>query len=52
MEKEKLEKRIAELIKAKEQFIANANACEGGIVELTSILKELQSKNISLGIGE
>jgi len=40
--KEKLEKRLDELNKAKEQFIANANACEGGILEITQLLKELK----------
>lgn len=41
MTKERLEKRINELLKAKEQFLANANACEGGIIELQELLKSI-----------
>lgn len=40
MNKEKIEKRIEELLKSKEQFLANANACEGAIIELKLLLKE------------
>ena len=45
MKKEKLEKRLAELMAKKDEFIANANACAGAIAELTSLLKEIIEKD-------
>lgn len=46
MEKEKLEKRIAELTERKDELIANANACAGAISELNLLLKELKDKEV------
>lgn len=42
--KEKLQKRIDELLKAKEQFLANVHACEGAIGELRRIIGELDEE--------
>jgi prefoldin subunit 5 len=38
--KERIEKRIKELKEAREQFIANINACDGAISELEQLLIE------------
>jgi hypothetical protein len=39
--KEQLKKRIAELTQAKEQHIANANACQGAINELNLLIAQI-----------
>lgn len=41
--KEKIKERIEQLQKAKNDFLANANACEGAISELSVLLKDLDS---------
>jgi len=41
MNKEQLEKKIAELTAQKQQHLANANACEGAIMAYQDVLNNL-----------
>ena len=44
MNKEQLEKEIAELEKQKQQMIANVNACEGAIMAYRKMIMSLEPK--------
>jgi len=46
MTKEELSKRIQELTQAREQHLANANAAQGAITELTGWLNKLATEDV------